>query len=393
MKVRINIDDSRGAVEALEVIAGPQSLAALLADCGKPLNTRCGHRGLCQGCEIELLEGLLLGAEGEPIPPGRFTRACQALLAGPGPVSIRIPVRSRMEHSPQVSDTFCIAVPYGHQPLYEGSIAFAVDVGTTTVALLLLDLENGEILARASSFNEQIRFGDNVLTRIAEVSAHEGALLQMQNAVVEETIKPLLQKACRMAGRDIDEVAGGTIAGNTTMLHLLIGEDPSPLGVAPFTPRFLEGRAANLAGVGSVPGLPVHLLPGLGAYIGADIVAGIFATGMAYDDGPSLLVDVGTNGEIVLQNKGRLFACATAAGPAFEGSGLRCGARAREGAISEIRIDSTNIKSRAIGGVPVARATGIFGSAYINFLAEGRRCGLLQPMGRMEASVWDSPLC
>ncbi len=391
MKVRIDIHDDDGACECLEVQTGGRSLAEVLAAHGKPLNTRCGHRGLCQGCEIEFLEGTLQSAGSRSIKPPQIIRACQVHLDGPA--SIRIPAHSRMEHRPQVSDTFRISVPYAHQPRYEGSLAFAVDVGTTTVALLLLDLENGEILARASGFNGQIRFGDNVLTRIDAASTREGALGQMQQAVVRETIDPLLRQACERAGRSIKEVAGGTVAGNTTMLHLLMGEDPSPLGVVPFTPRFIASRETSLSAIGMhIAGrgkdCPVFLLPGIGAYIGADIVAGIFATGMAYDKRPSLLVDVGTNGEIVLQNEGRLFACATAAGPAFEGSGLRCGARAREGAISDIRIDGGHVHATAIGNVPASLATGICGSAYINFLAEARRCGLLQPMGRLNTTAW-----
>ncbi len=137
------------------------------------------------------------------------------------------------------------------------------------------------------------------------------------------------------------ESPGELIVGNTTMLHLLAGEDPSSLGVAPFTPRFIKGRrlaarqiALELEGLR--PETPVQLLPGIAAYIGADITAGVYATGMVFDETPSLLADVGTNGEIVLQSGGRLTACATAAGPAFEGCGLSCGTRANEGAVSDL---------------------------------------------------------
>ena len=210
--------------------------------------------------------------------------------------------------------------------------AFAVDVGTTTVVVLLVDLVTGEVLSRAGAFNEQIRFGDNVITRIDAAHKPEN-LAAMQRAIVMETIQPLLLRACQRAGRTLERIAGGAIAGNTTMLHLLAGEDPTSLGIAPFTPRFIEGQRSPgprhpvWPPTGLAPETPLQLLPGIAAYIGADITAGILASGMAFDPAPSLLVDIGTNGEIVLQSGGKLTACATAAGPAFEGCGLRCGTR------------------------------------------------------------------
>lgn len=188
-------------------------------------------------------------------------------------------------------------------------------------------------------------------------------------------------------------IAGGTIAGNTTMLHLLAGEDPASLGVAPFIPQFTEARALTAAEINLralAPETPVRLLPGIAAYVGADIVAGVYATGMVYDSAPSLLVDMGTNGEVVLQKDGKLFACATAAGPAFEGSGLRSGSRAREGAVSDIRMGSDPfcVEVATIGDVSPSRAVGICGSAYIDFLAQGRSSGLLTESGRFEAEAW-----
>jgi uncharacterized 2Fe-2S/4Fe-4S cluster protein (DUF4445 family) len=180
------------------------------------------------------------------------------------------------------------------------------------------------------------------------------------------------------------------------MLHLLVAEDPTSLGIAPFTARFLTGKRLVAADIhlsieALAPETPIQLLPGIAAYIGADITAGVYATGMVYDTAPSLLVDIGTNGEIVLQNNGALTACATAAGPAFEGCGLRCGTRAREGAVSDLRItlDPLEITAETIGSVPPARASGICGSAYIDFLATARACGLLGHAGRFDSSAWN----
>ena len=179
------------------------------------------------------------------------------------------------------------------------------------------------------------------------------------------------------------------------MLHLLVGADPTPLGVAPFTPRFIQGRQIQAGEIrlltdGLVPETPIQLLPGFSAYVGADITAGVFASGMVFDPTPSLLVDIGTNGEIVLQSGGKLTACATAAGPAFEGCGLRCGTRAREGAVSDLdlKLNPFSLETETIGGVPLARANGLCGSAYVDFLATARSCGLLGATGRFDAAVW-----
>ena len=374
-----------------------RSLADVLAAHGLPLNTRCGQRGLCRGCEVELYEGTV-STDRDIVAPA-IVQACRARLTGS--VTVQLPARSRIEHRPQVSETFEIAVPYAHQPLFppvpgHRDTACAVDVGTTTVVVLLVDLVTGEVLSRAGAFNEQIRFGDNVVTRIGAAQNPEN-LAALQRAIVMETIQPLLLGACERAGRSVKRIAGAAVAGNTTMLHLLVGEDPRTLGVAPFTPRFIAGKrvlASDLKLItdGLQPDTPVQLLPGTAAYIGADITAGVFASGMIFDSSPSLFVDIGTNGEIVLQCNGKLTACATAAGPAFEGCGLRCGTRAREGSVSDIRLtlNPFYLEGETIGNVPLARANGLCGSAYVDFLATARGCGLLGKTGRFEAAVWES---
>jgi uncharacterized 2Fe-2S/4Fe-4S cluster protein (DUF4445 family) len=180
------------------------------------------------------------------------------------------------------------------------------------------------------------------------------------------------------------------------MLHLLVGADPTPLGLAPFTPRFIAGKQVLARDIllekdGLAPDMPLQLLPGIAAYIGADITAGVYASGMVFDGAPSLLVDMGTNGEIVLQSGGKLTACATAAGPAFEGCGLRCGTRAREGAVSDLRLTlhPFQLEAETIGNIPLAQANGLCGSAYVDFLASARSGGLLAASGRFVAEAWE----
>jgi uncharacterized 2Fe-2S/4Fe-4S cluster protein (DUF4445 family) len=188
-----------------------------------------------------------------------------------------------------------------------------------------------------------------------------------------------------------EDVGVGVVAGNTTMLHLLAGENPKSMGVHPFEAGFLGSRVLAVPGLVKSP-CRVHLLPGFSAYVGADLTAGMFATGMIYEEGPALLVDVGTNGEIVAKAGGRIVGCATAAGPAFEGAGLSCGMRAVRGAIErlKLRVDEAGVLALefdVIGGSggAEARPAGLCGSAYVDFLWEGRRVGLLQGNGRFVA--------
>jgi uncharacterized 2Fe-2S/4Fe-4S cluster protein (DUF4445 family) len=212
-----------------------------------------------------------------------------------------------------------------------------------------------------------------------------------------------------------EQIASLVVAGNTTMLHLLAAVDPSPMGTAPFSAQFLEHRVLRLNELplrpkaGSARGAKaaeaasrednanpgergqreqrgkrnpaVHLLPGAAAYVGADVIAGVLASGMVYQGETSLLVDVGTNGEIVLKHGARFLGCATAAGPAFEGSGLSCGMRAGRGAISHIRLDNDSAAPEidVIGGVP---PVGVCGTAYVDFVAQARQAGLLRHTGR-----------
>lgn len=386
-------------IPAGEANAPPgELLTAVLAAAGQPLNTRCGGRGLCRGCELQLETGHVTDGTGTVVEAPATIRACQSVARGP--LTLRIPRRSRLEHRPQVSETFRIDVPSAHFPLFDpvpGKLdtGFAIDLGTTTVVVLLLDLVTGETLGRAGAFNDQIRFGDNVLTRI-DAARDPAVLRAMQSAIVGGTIAPLLSGVCQRAKRHPSRLSGGTIAGNTTMLHLLTGTDPTPLGITPFTPRFLSGTRVTAGEIGLMLGsdlsadMPLHLLPGIAGYIGADLTAGIHATGMRYAPRPALLVDIGTNGEIILQHHGNLTACATAAGPAFEGSGLRCGTRARDGAISRIdlSLDPFRLDCGLIGSNGPGNPIGLCGSAFLDLLARGRGCGLLNRNGRFDRNAW-----
>lgn len=364
-------------------------LSTVLARRGFPLNTRCGGRGLCAGCEVEVHGGSLvrLGDGGVPVPEAeRRVRSCQVRLPADGEARLGVPARSLLRHEPAVVSEFQVRIPWARDPLGPAArYGVAVDVGTTTVALLLCDLAAGRVVAEASAFNAQIRDGEDVLTRIQLCSTERGAVARLQRAIAVETIQPLLAEACSQAGIAPGEVGVMTVAANTTMLHLLAGVDPTSMGTHPFTAVFLEHRVHAPRELGLEFGgaqAEVHLLPGPAAYVGADLAAGMVATGMLYDEGPVLLVDVGTNGEIIAKVGDRLLGCATAAGPAFEGAGLSCGVRGVRGAIERVRLTAEpfGAECEVIGGG--ARPIGLCGSAYVDFLWEGRRVGLLGPNGR-----------
>jgi uncharacterized 2Fe-2S/4Fe-4S cluster protein (DUF4445 family) len=256
----------------------------------------------------------------------------------------------------------------------------AFDLGTTTVVANLLDITTGTPVAVRSSLNRQQPYGGDVITRISATMMDPRALDQLR-ALAHETLDELTREVCAAGGVAPDEVYEVALAGNATMVHIALGIDPEPLGVAPFimsTRAFPEVFAADL-------GVPVHpraravVFPSLGAYVGGDILAGLLASGMDRDRRIRLFIDVGTNCEIVLGNADRLVATAAPAGPAFEGASIRCGMRAADGAIEVVRIRDGELELGVIGGVEPA---GLCGSGLVDAVAALVGAGLIDPTGR-----------
>ncbi len=325
-----------------------------------------------------------------PVPVAGMLRACEYRLPDEGLVVIEIPRRSSMAERPQVVSEFKLRASLADQPLCpppagQPGLGLALDIGTTTVAALLVDLHSREVLAEAAQFNRQIQLGDDVLTRINLCRIDTGYVQQLQSLLFQDTLIPLVGYLLKEAEGSLNDLHCVVAAGNTTMLHLLAGVDPGPLGAVPFTPSFLDHQVLTSEGLSLAAdsSAPVHLLPGASGYVGADIVAGIVATAMANGDGPNMLVDIGTNGEIVLWHDGHFLGCATAAGPAFEGSGLLNGVRASQGAISHLSFEDDRLQVEVIGD---GKPFGICGSAYVDFLAEGRVGDLLTRTGRFRRS-------
>ncbi len=262
----------------------------------------------------------------------------------------------------------------------------AVDVGTTTVAVQLLDLNRGRILATRSDYNAQIPCGLDVISRINYASRPD-RLVELRIRVLG-TINKLLRQAA--ASRDVDphEICNAVVSGNTTMTHLLLGLKPEYIRLHPYTPTVLQTPylAAGQIGIDIDPEAWVYLSPCVGSYVGGDITAGILCTDLARDGEPiNLFVDIGTNGELVIGNRDFLMTCACSAGPAFEGAGIDCGMRASVGAIEKIQIDpATALPCYAtIGDV---RPMGICGSGMIDLLGNLFLAGWMDPAGKLDRS-------
>jgi len=256
----------------------------------------------------------------------------------------------------------------------------AFDLGTTTVVATLLDLSTGTPAGVRSMLNRQQPFGGDVISRISATMLDPAALPRLTRAA-HETMAGLAAEVCADAGVDPRHVYEVALAGNATMIHLALGIDPEPLGVAPFVMsarQLPEVLAADL-GLAVHPRARGYVFPALGAYVGGDIVAGMLATGMDRDRRVRLFIDVGTNCEIVLGDSARLLSTAAPAGPAFEGASIRCGMRAAEGAIEVVKI-SDDVRLQVIGDV---EPLGLCGSGLVDAVAALVEVGLLDSSGRL----------
>ena len=276
-------------------------------------------------------------------------------------------------------DTFCCMDIT--DPEDTALVGCAIDIGTTTVSAVLTDLQNGKLLAKGSSGNGQIRYGADVINRIIEQSK-PGGKKKLRDAIVKETLVPLLAKLSQCAGIHADSILRLSIGANTTMNHLLVGVDADPIRMDPYIPSFFawNGLLAGDLGLPVNPLANVILAPNIGSYVGGDITAGTLAAGFWDKDEMSLFIDLGTNGEIVFGNRDFLMSCACSAGPAFEGGDISCGMRATDGAVEACTIDKDTMEPTltVVGGQKVV---GICGSGIIDIISELYRCGIINAKG------------
>ena len=262
------------------------------------------------------------------------------------------------------------------------NFGFAFDIGTTTVSGQLIDLSSSRIIGTKATYNKQASFGADVITRIMYAQKAEG--LEKLHAAVMESINGIVQSLAAEHNVDLNDVNAVLCAGNTTMIHLLLRIDPSSIRKDPYVPAVnsMPVVRCNEAGITVNPRGLLYCVPGIASYVGGDVTAGVLSCGLDKADAVNLLIDIGTNGEIVLGNREFLVATAASAGPAFEGSGVSCGMRSSAGAIQKISIDK---KTFAVSYETISRAKprGICGSGYIDAVAQMLKAGVLDKDGRI----------
>ena len=277
----------------------------------------------------------------------------------------------------------------GHVPEDTPLWGAAVDIGTTTVTVWLVDLLTGQVKAQVAEYNQQISRGEDVISRII-VASKEGGQETMQNLVLG-TINELLERAAKRVRASQEDIFKVTISGNSTMMHLLLGIPATSIRLTPFVTavNHIPPLTSQEVGLNIHPKAVVDCLPGVASYVGADITAGALSSGMTTSDRLILFLDVGTNGETVLGSSDFLVTCACSAGPAFEGAGVLHGMRATRGAIEEVWINGDNYEPtfRVIGGV---KPRGLCGSGLISLLAEVFLTGVVDKGGKVNTSL-DTP--
>jgi uncharacterized 2Fe-2S/4Fe-4S cluster protein (DUF4445 family) len=352
----VRIEGRDGFCEAGE----GESLLDILKRWGVSMDAPCGGHQRCGKCRVRVLSGSFTGkgspdSAGSP-PSGIFENGwVQACAVYPA---------SDLFLAPPGRETFPVSGSPGPEGKRIGRAGLALDIGTTTVCLRMLNLDTGEAADTLSTLNDQRIYGADVMSRIGVArDGKTGELFSRINTQVAGLLSLFIKKW------KAEKVEQLSVAGNATMLHLFVNADPSAMGAIPFTPVFLEARTLPGSDL-SLPVETVKLLPSISAFVGADITAGIAVTGMTEQNKTSLLVDIGTNGEMALFHRGKLFCCSTAAGPAFEGAGISCGTGSIAGAINRVsRHEGKLVVSVIDDSGTEAVPAGLCGSGLVDAIA------------------------
>lgn len=340
---------------------------------GIVLNTVCGGRGTCKKCRVTLE------------PDSRGVLACQCRIESD--LTVTVPPGSRFFEQRILSEG--IAAGSGIEPdifkeyLQEGSTAailgIAVDIGTTTVVAKLIDMRDGTCRATEAALNPQTQFGDDVVSRIA-YGATDERFAELHNAIID-SINALVEKLCDRAAIETHEICEVCAVGNTTMNHIFLGLPITQLGQAPYKAHSLDAHdlAGGDVGLRMNPAGRIHTVENIAGFVGADTTAVALAADIDSAEETTLIVDIGTNGEIVLGTKGELHAASCAAGPALEGARIACGSRAAEGAIEAIVVNGDDIDLDVIGNCP---PRSICGSGLIDAVAVLLDLGVIDRTGR-----------
>ncbi|HWI60663.1 MAG TPA: ASKHA domain-containing protein [Symbiobacteriaceae bacterium] len=353
----------KAAGRTLDVAPGTR-LSQALNEADLYVETPCGNRGYCQKCAVRVVT-----TEGVSYQLSCQTFVTENMEVAIVPLNMADAQKAAMGRlsGPVAIDPWAPLLPAGR------SAGFALDVGTTSMVGALLDLRTGEELAAESRPNPQAIHGADLMSRLAHATAGTGA--DELQSLVTGAARQLLDRLRSRAGVKPHEVTIAALVGNTAMHHLFLGLDVSGLAVAPYTPAVTAGQMAR------VPGLPpIYALPNIAGFVGADAVAAGLAAGIDQGDATRLVVDIGTNGEMLLRHRGQVYACSAPAGPAFEGGEISQGMRANPGAIEAVTFEDGQLMVKTIAGAP---ARGICGSGLLDAVAALLAAGQLDPTGRL----------
>ena len=330
-------------------VPGGSSLLQAQILAGLRPDAPCGGRGTCGKCRVML--------EGREVP------ACQTS------VDRDMTVRTAAQEQHKILTG---GIRTQLQPDGTDDYAMAFDVGTTTVVAYLLDGHTGALLAQSSCINPQGRYGADVISRIQHVLDGGGDAMA---ACIRGAMEELTQEAAREAGIPPERITASSVVGNTAMHHLLLGIDPGPLVTPPYMPAVFEAIEKNGA----------RILPNIAGFVGGDTVGCMTAVRFDRLEELSLLIDIGTNGEMVLGDKNRRIACSTAAGPAFEGARISCGMRGAEGAVDHVAVQGGEIVYHTIAGAP---PRGLCGSGLLDLVAVLLDREIIDESGRLEGGAF-----
>jgi uncharacterized 2Fe-2S/4Fe-4S cluster protein (DUF4445 family) len=368
-----------------------ENLLDVLLKAGIQVHSACGNEGTCGKCLVRI-EGevsSITESEQSHISENDLAlgvrHACQVQLRGGARVEILHDL-----HNPGSSVELRESEDGGNgfRLPHHAKLAAAVDIGTTTIKMELVSLSDGRTVARQSSLNPQRAFGHDVMSRIHAAKDPADFLIMVRMA--RESVRTMIERAAAKLHASLQNVSGIVVSGNTVMLHLFFGMDITGMGKYPYVPVTLEATSARASEIGlpNYPDATVTRLPAISAYLGGDLVAGLLASGICEEDKTSILIDIGTNSEIILAHSGGITATSCAAGPALEGMNIRCGMTAIPGAIESVRIgDDVTFEV-----VPEnTRPLGLCGSGVIELVAELLRAGIVDTKGKMaQGNGWKS---
>ncbi len=355
------------------------------------INAYCGAKGACGKCKIKLA----LGKLSEVSPVEKSALSHEELANG-----IRLACRARAQSDVSVEIpgnkqekilTESIAGAGEIMPGEQKGYGVAIDVGTTTLAVYLCNLESGETVLSACGLNPQIPFGADVLSRVAYCMEKETGLSELRGVLFAE-LNRLISILAKDAGLKTEEILEAVIVGNTVMHHIAAGINPGSIGVAPYSPVIKDSFDMPAQGLGLAvsPEGNVHFLPTPAGFVGADAVAAILATEPYKSGKTTLLIDIGTNSEICLAHLGEIYVTSCATGPALEGAQIRWGSRAEAGAIEKVKIDPVTLEAQieVIGNTD--EVTGICGSGIVDAAAQMAEAGIIEPNGRFSPNIVSS---